>query len=223
MLKPLLNALSIAHGRLSAFQQDAYRADLFSFRFFTKHQIIINRTSLVRRVMLDERGAFPKHPAVADALGPLVGDGVFVSHGKHWETSRDAFDDWLDGAALRQFYDHMQYATAALIERLNASTGEEVDLEREMTRVTADIIHRSIFDEPVTPMLMTALDTSFAEFRRASQAMFPSLLMGIPSLRAPLIRRSLRRSGSRIRTATADSLETYLKRPPDEGGLIARL
>lgn len=223
MLRSISSALAIANGNLSAFHPDAYRADLLSFKLLGKQQVVVNRPNLMRRVMLDEERAFPKHPALGAALGPLVGNGVFVSQGEHWAMSRAAFNDWLDGATLRDFYVDMQIATGGLLERLDDASKCDVDVEGEMTHVTADIIHRSIFGCSITPSMLSAVKTSFARFRRASQSLFPSLLLGIPDIRRPFLSHTLNSAGGQIRAAAKASLNEYLKMPDTDRGLISYL
>ncbi|HSW18543.1 MAG TPA: cytochrome P450 [Ramlibacter sp.] len=135
---------------------------------------MVNDPPLVRQVMEDSAGNFPKSEMIGEALGPLLGESIFTTNGAQWRRQRQMMNPAFAQARLNVSFPVMREATAAMMERLaQLPSGAEYDLEVEMTHVTADIIFRTIFSTPMEGADARRIFEAFARF----QALAPRLLL----------------------------------------------
>lgn len=133
-----------------------------------------NEPALVRRVMVDEWSAFPKHEVLGDVLRPLLGDSIFTTNGEVWKRQRELMNPSFEAARLKLVFGRMQDAALAMVARLRrVPEGSEYDVEVEMTHVAADIILRTILSESIDG---DGAQRVFAAFERY-QALAPRLMM----------------------------------------------
>lgn len=165
---------------------------------------MVNEPALVRRVMVDEAAAFPKHEMLGDALRPLLGDSIFTTNGEVWQRQRTLMDPSFGAARIRHVYGRMREAAAAMDERLRqVPDGAEHDVEIEMTHVAADIILRTILSQPLGGAAAHQIFEAFARY----QALAPRLMMpaffGLRWLRPWWQIRRSRRAAAEIRSLLA--------------------
>jgi cytochrome P450 len=135
---------------------------------------MVNEPSLVRRVMVEEAGAFPKHEMLGDALRPLLGDSIFTTNGEVWRRQRALMDPSFEAARIRHVFGRMREAAQAMAARLReVPDGAEHDVEIEMTHVAADIILRTILSQPLDSAAARQIFDAFARY----QALAPRLMM----------------------------------------------
>ena len=73
---------------ISLMPQSAYRTMVAEVGWTRRKIILVNDPEIVQLMMTAEVAAYPKSDLMADALAPLVRDGVFVSNGESWERQR---------------------------------------------------------------------------------------------------------------------------------------
>lgn len=139
---------------------------------------MVNDPAVVKRVLSEEAEKFPKSALLADALRPLLGDSIFTTNGAQWQSQREMMNPAFAQAKLDVAFPVMRAATDDMIKRLShaAEIGGEYHIEVEMTHVTADIIFRTIFSEPLGGEDAHRVFDAFARF----QALAPQLIL--PSL-----------------------------------------
>jgi cytochrome P450 len=179
---------------------------------------MVNEPSLVRRVMVEEAAAFPKHEMLGDALRPLLGDSIFTTNAEVWRRQRALMDPSFEAARIRHVFGRMREASAAMAARLRqVPDGAEHDVEIEMTHVAADIILRTILSQPLDSAAAKQIFEAFARY----QALAPRLMMpaffGLRWLRPWWQIRRSRRAAAEIRSLLAD-----LIRPRFEGARAGR-
>ena len=139
---------------------------------------MVNDPVVVKQVLSEQADAFPKSALLADALRPLLGDSIFTTNGEQWQRQRDMMNPAFGQAKLDVAFPVMWAATEAMLDRvaLAAESGGQHDIEVEMTHVTADIIFRTIFSEPLSGQDAHNVFDAFARFQAlAPQLMLPSL------------------------------------------------
>ena len=97
--------------------------------------LIVNRPDLVRQVLLDPEGIFPKSDLMVNALEPLIGDSIFVSSGETWRRQRAMIDPSLTLMRVNRAFPAME-AGAALCEATlaeRAGSGERFSLDLTMS------------------------------------------------------------------------------------------
>lgn len=135
---------------------------------------MVNDPTVVKRVLQEESGDFPKSAMLGDALRPLLGDSVFTTNGALWQRQRDMMAPAFARARLQVAFPVMKDAADDMLKRLDTlPDGAEHDVEVEMTFVTADIIFRTIFSQPLKGPDAHRVFEAFARF----QALAPKLML----------------------------------------------
>ena len=139
---------------------------------------LVNDPPLVRQVLVEQVEQFPKHPLTLWLLQPLIGRAIFSVNGEEWARQRRLLDQAFQAAALRRVFPQMGGAVEALLERLGAvPAGQPVDLQAEMSLVTADVIVRTILSRPLGATEANRILRAFQRYqRRAAQVLVLRLL-----------------------------------------------
>ena len=186
---------------IDALYERSYLMQMGEVHFPGADLYMVNDPTVVRRVLSEQPEQFPKSPLLAEALRPLLGDSILTTNGMHWRRQREMMKPAFAQAKLDVAFPIMRAATDDMIGRLTraAKQGGEYDIEVEMTHVTADIIFRAIFSEPLTGEDAHNVFDAFAQFQAlAPQLILPSLY-GVRWLVWPWNVWRSRRSASKIR------------------------
>jgi cytochrome P450 len=105
---------------LSAQPERLYRAWMAEFRTPFFRSFLLNQPELVRTVLQERPGDFPKSDRIGEGLRPLLGNSVFLSTGATWRRQRRIIDPAFEGGRLRDTFPAMQAAAEAALRRLQA-------------------------------------------------------------------------------------------------------
>ena len=152
---------------LSALPARLYRAWMAEFRSPLIHSVVCNDPALVRLVLQERPGDFPKSARLREGLAPLLGRSVFVTNGAEWARQRRIIDPAFEGGRLRETFPGVRDAALALAERLGAQAGREIDVEPETSHAAADAIFRTLFSIPIEDATAARV---FAAFRAHQDA-----------------------------------------------------
>lgn len=181
-LPSLLRTVAQGDGNLlSLVPKAAYRKRITPLGYSRRSIILINDPDGVREIMTDPTGIFPKNDLFVGALGPLVGDSIFVSHGERWEQQRRMIDPAFSQLRINGAFVAMQAAVDDFVERTQAiATGDAQvqapwSLDSAMSHLTADVICRTIFSRPLAAWRSREVFDAFSAFERgvASVALTP--------------------------------------------------
>ena len=195
-----------------------FRVPLGRIEVMGRPLFLVNDPPLVRQVLVDQVERFPKHPLTLWLLQPLIGHAIFSVNGAEWARQRRLVDQAFQVAQLRRVFPQMRGAVEALLERLERFGDGPVEMEAEMTLVTADVIVRTILSRPLEAAEAADILQAFQRYqRRAGQALVLRLLQ----LPAPLLQRYLGRHARTIRTWISAVIEERLaapagSEPPDD-------
>ncbi len=195
-----------------------FRVPLGRIEVMGRPLFLVNDPPLVRQVLVDQVERFPKHPLTLWLLQPLIGHAIFSVNGAEWARQRRLVDQAFQVAQLRRVFPQMRGAVEALLERLERFSEGAVEMEAEMTLVTADVIVRTILSRPLQAAEAADILQAFQRYqRRAGQALVLRLLQ----LPAPLLQRYLGRHARTIRTWISAVIEERLaapdgSEPPDD-------
>ena len=195
-----------------------FRVPLGRIEVMGRPLFLVNDPPLVRQVLVDQVERFPKHPLTLWLLQPLIGHAIFSINGAEWARQRRLVDQAFQVAHLRRVFPQMRGAVEALLERLERFGEGPVEMEAEMTLVTADVIVRTILSRPLEAAEAADILQAFQRYqRRAGQALVLRLLQ----LPAPLLQRYLGRHARTIRTWISAVIEERLaapagSEPPDD-------
>ena len=154
-----------------------YQIPIGSVRFLGLNLFLVNQPAAVKRVLVEQVDQYPKHPFTLWILEPLIGRAIFSVNGPEWARQRRLLDQVLQGAQLRQVFPQMGGAVEALLARLARLETRAVDIDQEMTLVTADVIVRTILSRPLAAAEASTIFAAFSRYqRRAGQALMLRLL-----------------------------------------------
>ena len=170
---------------------------------------IVNQPDLIKRVLVDDAAHFPKSEMMSNMLELLLGDSIFVSNGEVWERQRRMMDPAFAGARVKVVFELMMQAADALFARMEKlATGEPVEIDVEMTHVTADIIFRTIFSVPLEGEAARVIYAAFVRFQEAAFAHGMSRNIGLPNWVSMFGYRGARQAAKEIR----DVLDPIVRR-----------
>jgi cytochrome P450 len=112
-----------------------------------KHIVLVNDPSAIRRVLLDNAGNYRKDSIQRRVLSAGLGDGLLSAEDERWRTQRRTVAPVFARKTIMEFVPAMRDAGAALAERWRRNDGKTVDVAAEMTRVTLDVLERTIFSD----------------------------------------------------------------------------
>jgi cytochrome P450 len=206
---------------LNLLPDEAYRVRIAPLGTSRRGILLINEPAIVQRIMAAESGDFPKNDLFVGALAPLVGNGVFISHGEDWTRQRRMIEPGFSHMHLARAYPAMLAAVQASLQRfdVHARDGRPFSLNAAMTHVTADVMCRTIFSEPLNG---GRADRVFAAFKRFQDSIanvdILQLLLGKPFAQV-LQPPAAVRAGADIRALIAQMIEVRRKhgqRKPDD-------
>lgn len=182
-----------------------FRISLGDLNLLGLRVFLVNDRSLLRRVLVEEVEAFPKHPYTLWILEPLIGRAIFSVNGEEWAFQRRLIDQAFQAAQLERVYPAMAAATQAMLERLeqevsaqaDASHGCVIDIEAVMTWVAADVIVRTILSRPLQEGEAGEVVAAFGRYQRLAAR---ALVLRFLHLPRHWVQRSLQRDAAVIRS-----------------------
>lgn len=184
---------------LSAQPARLYRAWMAEFRTPFFRSYLINQPDLVKTVLRDRPGDFPKSDRIGEGLRPLLGNSVFLTNGETWQRQRRIIDPAFEGGRLRETFPAMWQAAEASAARLDHRVGEVLEIEAETSHVAADVIFRTLFSIPIEHHLARDVFAAFRNYQRSQPILNIAAFVPLPRWLPRLFRRDTRQSAARIR------------------------
>lgn len=163
---------------LALLPRSCYRQDILSVPIGRRRVFIVNEPATVRRVLNEDRAFYPKSDLMVSTLEPLIGEGVLVSSGPRWEHDRKMLEPAFMQMRLEKLFPKMMDAVSDWMARLSAlPPGSTIELEEELSRVTADIMLRTLFSEPISGEDAARLFERFTSFQRNCPKFNPQVIL----------------------------------------------
>jgi len=147
--KPLsiLKAVKVAKQNvLATVPRIAYRELIWRSRSFFGNAVLVSDPAGLKHILLDNVANYPKADMERDILGAAFGEGLLVSEGEKWRSHRRIMSPAFDFRSLVSYTPAMTERALAFVEGWNAlAPGAVVDISAEMTRLTLQIISRTMF------------------------------------------------------------------------------
>ncbi|MEO1014352.1 MAG: cytochrome P450 [Pseudomonadota bacterium] len=153
---------------LSLLPAEAFSMDAGELGYSRRSIKIFNDPDLVREIMVDADGVFPKSDLMVGALEPLIGESVFVSDGATWRRQRAMIEPAFSRLRLSAAYGSMVGAVDTAEAELDrfARTGERFSLDLIMSKLAADIICRTTFSVSLDAGIAKEVFDAFEVFER---------------------------------------------------------
>ncbi len=131
---------------------------------------LVNHPDDVHAVMVTRMKNYEK----ATNLGAIFGNGIFTSSGELWKKQRRTMQPMFQMEYLVSLIPIMANAAATTIEKWDASTDREIDVEAEMMKLALEIVGRALFG--------TEMRETFARLHPAMQVVNDYLIKRFYSL-----------------------------------------
>jgi cytochrome P450 len=125
--------------------QRAYEEDIIRGRFFGRSSFILNTPDAIRHVLVENYENYTRTPAGIRVLRPVLGEGLLIAEGRAWKHQRRTLAPAFTPRAVASLVPHMVAVTEETIAKLQAASGEPVDLRQTMQRMTLEIAGRTMF------------------------------------------------------------------------------
>jgi cytochrome P450 len=160
---------------------------------------MVNEPLWVRRILVENASRYPKHQLMHEILEPLLGNSIFTTNGPTWERQRRLVDQAFAQARLQAVFPKMLDAVEAMLQRLDPASQSSAPLEidGEMTCVTADVMFRTILSEQLGQADSQAIYESFINFQAHAQK---AAILSFYKLPTFFPKRSSRKSAATIRS-----------------------
>lgn len=147
----------------------AYRFDVGNLGYSRRSTVLFNRPDLIREILKDSRGIFPKSDLMVNALEPLIGQSIFVTDGDRWRRQRSMIDPAFSLMRIGHAFAAMCAAVDDYETHLDAivARGETLSLDLAMSHLTADIICRSVFSTSLDSQVAREVFEDFTVFERS--------------------------------------------------------
>jgi cytochrome P450 len=212
---PLTRIIKGRHSSLDVLFERSYSMKMGEFAGARRRFYFLTQPEIVDRILKADNDLYPKSDLMGTVLYQILGNGVFVSNGETWKRQRQMMNPAFEFARISEVFPLMMQAAEAMKERLDAvADGREVSIDFEMTHVTADIIFRTIFSEPIPPEDAESIFDAFNHYQELAyihgvwnMAGLPQAL-SIPRLRAIRHARNIRGPLARMVRKRFELLET---------------
>lgn len=181
---------------LSAQPARLYRAWMAEFRTPFFRSYLCNDPVLVRRVLDERPGDFPKSDRVTEGLLPLLGRSVFVTNGEEWLHQRRIIDPAFEGGRLREAFPAIWAAAEAAVARMGEGA---VEVELAASHAAADVIFRTLFSIPIEDEVAQGVFHEFRAYQRSAPILNLAAFLPLPRWFPRLHRRATMRSAQVIR------------------------
>jgi cytochrome P450 len=117
-------------------------------RLLGKRIYFVNDAELVKRILLDNVGNYPKSVTYRNNLRPFLGDGLLISEGEFWKRQRRLAQPAFHLRRLRVLAGTMAECAVAMAARW--TDGKIVDVMAQMNAVTMEIVAKTLFGTDVS-------------------------------------------------------------------------
>lgn len=135
----------VRQNMIATWGQRAYEEEVIPGRFFFRNSFILNQPDAIRHVLLSNYENYTRTPAGIRMLRPVLGDGLLIAEGHSWTFQRRTLAPAFTPRATANLVPHMTAVLDETIAKLDAQTGEPVDLREIMQRMTLEIAGRTMF------------------------------------------------------------------------------
>jgi len=167
---------------------------------------LVSEPAAIRRVLIDNSENYHKDWLTRRVLSAGLVDGLLTVEGQQWRTQRRVLAPLFARRTITSFSAPMIEAAAALVDRLRACDGQIVDIAVEVTRVTLEVLERTMFSDGFgrrTEDIRIAMKHYFEAIGRLD----PFDVLGVPAI-VPRLSRWKVRPMLRLFEAAIDAIIT---------------
>ena len=140
---------------------------------------VVSDPALIRYLLVENVANYRKDDLQRRVLAPGLGNGLLSAEGDAWKLQRRTLAPIFSARTVQGFSEAMNASGAKLARRLARRDGTRVDVALEMTRVTLDVLERTIFTQGL-PGDPDALGRAITRFLEAVGPIDPLDVFGVP-------------------------------------------
>ena len=167
---------------LATWPEAAFVFRQFQLKFPLRRITIANSPKAVKHVLVDNANNYHKGPEVRRALSPLLGNGLFINEDESWLHQRRSLAPLFKPSALISFTETVIASTQAMLQRwANKYHSDELELTREMTQVTAEVICGALLDYRLSEQQAEDAFSAFTGYQDSLGRFDPVGLLNLPN------------------------------------------
>ena len=204
---------------IAVFDREAFAADFRQTRVFLGNFILVNEPSFIEHILLTNHRNYSKGRIIRDTLGPVLGDGLVTSEGDLWRRQRRAAAPGFHRQRLAQAAGAMSRLARQRVDRwrMPCERGEPLDVDREVSSLTMEIVARTLFSMDMTESIDDigrAMNTVIAAFGTLNPLDFLGWPAWMPRPRSRSTRAALARIEAEIQHIIAE--RRRVREAPDD-------
>jgi len=181
---------------------------------------VVSAPAAIRHVLVDNVSNYRKDNLQRRMLSSLS-NGILTAEGDEWAAQRRMFAPIFTSKTVKSFAPAMMEAVDALCERWNDSKDQVIDVSVEVTRLTLDVLERTIFSDGLGPNVeevRTAMRTFFDTVGRID----PFDVLGLPAFVPRIGRLSARPALRLLDNAIDNIIATRHRRLAEDAATVPR-
>jgi cytochrome P450 len=185
------------------------------------HVVLVSAPPAIEHVLLGNAGNYHKDALQRRVLSAGLGHGLVCAEGEQWRSQRRTVAPVFARKTIMDFAPHMLAAAEALVARWRQQDGATLDVAAEMTRLTLDVLERTIFSD--------GLGRAPEEFRLAMRTYFDTIgridafdVIGLPPSVPRFAHWRVRSTLRYFEAAIDDIIATRRRRMAEEPDAVAR-
>ncbi|MGA2126874.1 MAG: cytochrome P450 [Xanthobacteraceae bacterium] len=205
----LLRALR--HNPLETWTREHFEKPIVAGGLATARAVVISEPAAIRRVLLENAANYRKDALTLRILSAGLSNGLLTAEGEQWRTQRRTLAPMFARRTVSSFAPAMAAAADALVARWHRHPdGAVLDVAAEVTRVTLEVLERTIFSD--------GLGTDTEKFRAIMADYFDTIgkidpfdVLGLPDV-VPRLTRWRARGTLRFFDAAVDTIISTRRR-----------
>ncbi|MCJ2033455.1 cytochrome P450 [Methylobacterium sp. J-068] len=165
---------------------------------------VVSDPALIRYLYVENAANYRKDDLQRRVLAPGLGNGLLTAEGDEWKLQRRTLAPIFSARHVLGFNAPMNAAGARMARRLARREGTSIDVALEMTRVTLDVLERTIFTQGLASE-PDALGRAITRFLESVGPIDPLDVFGLPAF-IPRIGRLRARPALRFFAEIVDAL-----------------
>ena len=204
---------------IAVFDREAFAADFRQTHVFLGNFVLVNEPASIEHILLTNHRNYSKGRITRDTLGPVLGDGLVTSEGDLWRRQRRAAAPGFHRQRLAQAAGAMSRLARQRVDRwrMTCERGEPLDVDREMSALTMEIVARTLFSMDMTESIDEigrAMNTVIAAFGTLNPLDFLGWPAWMPRPRSRSTRAALARIELKIQRIIAE--RRRVREAPDD-------
>lgn len=189
------------HSWLDVLFEKSYSMKMGQFSQPGMTAYMVNDPDWVKKILVSNPKAYPKHQMMHRMLEPLLGHSIFTTNGEVWARQRALVDQAFAQARLKLVFPLMVESVQDMLKRLDqVADGRSYEVDSEMTFIAADIIFKTILSKSLDAHSANTIYEAFIEFQHHAQKAMMLMIYRLPPYFAI---RASRKPAQKIRTILA--------------------